>query len=487
MTRASLLDRHHLTDNIMIGRIVIDRRAQIVLRTSYAMAHPHANVGDFEPMLFKSLPVLDKIIQKVRVEPQVAAVFSRVVFVFVQHLLESTGSLIEALATLGGRTDKMFVLGKSYSANVDVMERLRSIGVSVQVNSIPNPGTPFSEAFENDVHKLWELVIRGLPRRGYPIVVIVDDGGHCIKLLPKGLLGRCAVICGVEQTKSGLHRLAIEKPRIPVIDVAFSAAKKFIEAPMIADAIISRLPASSFTAGTKCGVIGLGNVGRALARRLLESGHMVYATDRNRDCSSSVGDTTWCKDVREVLRMSECIFGCTGEDVMTVKDLTGLTGNKVLVSCSSEDREFYSLLARLPKSGQIAKNGKARDIAFNEQRLQVTILNGGYPINFDKSTESVPSTDIQTTRGLLLGGILQSLFGVHRSANVTEQLDPALQQFVVQAWFQLYPSRALSYPTEIINGFKDSRWIGRNSAGTKVSIKLFDSLGSPPLLENLRG
>lgn len=430
-------------------------------------------------MLFKSLPVLDKIVQKVRVEPQATALFSRVVFVCVQHLLESTGSLIEALVSLGARTDKIFVLGKSYSANVDVIERLRSIGVYVRVNTIPNPGTPFSEAFGDDVHRLWELVARSLPRRGYPIVVIVDDGGHCIKLLPQSLLGRGAVLRGVEQTKSGLHRLANEKPRIPVIDVAFSAAKKFIEAPMIADAIISRLPASSFTAATKYGVIGLGNVGRALAKRLLEIGHRVYATDSEHNLSSSVDGATWCDDKHELLKRSTYIFGCTGEDVLDVKHLIGLEGEKVLVSCSSEDREFFSLLEHLRQFGKMIEVGKSGDLTFNLGELKVTVLGGGYPINFDKSKESVPSIDIQTTRGLLLGGILQALFGLHQNGIAQEKLDPAFQRFVVNTWFQLYPLRACLYGGDIADGFQDLGWIRENSAGANVSVRFFDLFGEP--------
>ncbi len=49
----------------------------------------------------------------------------------VQHLLETTGSLIQTLVSLGLNPSNVYILGKAYSSNSSVEERFRRLGTHV--------------------------------------------------------------------------------------------------------------------------------------------------------------------------------------------------------------------------------------------------------------------------------------------------------------------------------------------------------------------
>jgi hypothetical protein len=84
--------------------------------------------------VFPRLPVLDRLIDKFAGGGRP---FEGVGVVCVQHLLETTGSLLEALIRLGVQPEHIFVLGKLYSNCPEVQTRLRSIGVRVMDSRVP--------------------------------------------------------------------------------------------------------------------------------------------------------------------------------------------------------------------------------------------------------------------------------------------------------------------------------------------------------------
>jgi len=82
--------------------------------------------------------------------------------------------------------------------------------------------------------------------------------------------------------------------------------------------------------------------------------------------------------------------------------------DKVFVSCSSEDKEFLSLLR------VIAQNSPAVDpmtdvSCVSYSGSKILVLKGGFPINFDRTPSCVPARDIELTRGLLLGAVYKRL------------------------------------------------------------------------------
>ena len=87
-----------------------------------------------------------------------------------------------------------------------------------------------------------------------------------------------------------------------------------------------------------------------------------------------------------------------------------LIGEKVLISCSSQDLEFRSALLSLNDGnhGPVSQRQLTCEVTVPLSEGKLRILRGGFPVNFDGSRESVPAADIQMTRGLLLGAILQA-------------------------------------------------------------------------------
>jgi len=64
---------------------------------------------------------------------------------------------------------------------------------------------------------------------------------------------------------------------------------------------------------------------------------------------------------------------------------------KTLISCSSEDKEFLSLL-RVINNTSLNVFDPLDDIEYiSEFGAKIHLLRGGFPVNFDNSGESVPT------------------------------------------------------------------------------------------------
>jgi hypothetical protein len=107
-------------------------------------------------MAFPTLPVVENLVRTPT--PEIRERLSRTTLVAVQHLLESTGSLIDALLRLGLCPKNVFVLGKAYSSNPNVAAELRAKGVSVDPGRMGTTPGEFQEVFRRDVVRLWETL-----------------------------------------------------------------------------------------------------------------------------------------------------------------------------------------------------------------------------------------------------------------------------------------------------------------------------------------
>jgi len=107
--------------------------------------------------MFPRLPVISGLERLV--SPNLGKVLQRTLIVACQHLLETTGSLFEALTRSGAHQDRIFVIGKCYSTNQRVVEHLRSLGIDVSPGLVPgSPGHHWASV-EDDVSKLWKRVL----------------------------------------------------------------------------------------------------------------------------------------------------------------------------------------------------------------------------------------------------------------------------------------------------------------------------------------
>lgn len=415
-------------------------------------------------MVFQRLPLLESLVQTRA--PVIEAKFSNTLLVAVQHLLETTGSLFEVLLRLGLRPENTFVLGKAYSSNRKVADRLRACGVSVEHGSLPTRPGGFQDAFRGDVACLWNRVLDVLRTSNCTDVVILDDGGRCISMVPQEVHA-LARVSGVEQTTGGLVYDS-GSPGFRVIEVATSAAKRILESPMISRAVLRRLP--PFVRTGCCGVIGVGNVGSRVISHLLESGREVLTFDRDPSRSRAFPAARTVDSLAELIRGSEIVFGCSGDDVFAGHPtIEWRDGETTLTSCSSEDREFRSLLADASATGCL-KQWTALGVGIIEQgNSRMKILRGGFPLNFDGSSESVPAREIQLTRALLLGGVLQAALcgdGASPEGGSGRMLDPRFQAKAAREWFRMRLAHRADFSLEVVDGSDSEDWIAERSGGS---------------------
>ena len=388
-------------------------------------------------MSFPQLPLLEAIAS--RQSTVIQRRLTQTLLVGVQHLLETTGSLMETLLRLGLRSENTLLLGKAYSSNADVVAELRGRGLLVDKGSLPTKPGGFEEVFRRDVDRLWNRALEKLRSGGYTNLVVLDDGGRCLAKVPQEV-HQLARVAGVEQTTGGLA-WGGDSSELRVVEVATSGAKRVLESPMISRAVLGRLPAVDES--IHWGVVGLGNVGGAIASHLLKSGRTVRCFDHDPRIMETYPAAIRADSFTQVIQDSEIVLGCTGDDLFAEgAAVEWRDGETILVSCSSEDREYRSLLTAAAASGLLEEwtpLGPGR-VRFADTRLR--LLRGGFPLNFDGSRESVPAREIQLTRALLLGGLLQALLcgeGKNSQGESGRMLDPMFQSWTVRAWLQTKP------------------------------------------------
>jgi len=415
-------------------------------------------------LLFARSPLLEDFISHFGMKPDKS--FRDVVVVCVQHLLETTGTLIQALLRLGFQPQNIFVAGKIYSTNVEVKSRIRKLGVFVQSSGIPEYWGYYEDQLRNDVAQMWNVAARHITGNQIRTVIILDDGGCALSSIPDEIISGC-LVTGVEQTMSGITLQTAGRVNIPVVEVAASAAKRFIEPYLIQKALFQRLAKSlrDDRGNRRYGIVGYGNIGRAVSDTLRSFNKEVAVFDTSAEAitTSRSRSITVTKDLRELVERSHVLFGCSGQDVFLNEDWwTGLEGERNFISCSSLDMEFRSLLRSAgqiprPRSGAILRN-----VVLNGE---MTIWRGGFPMNFDQSAESVPLEEIQLTRALLLAGVLQaaSLASVDRKGFSDVPLLSHWQQYIVRRWLSLNSERREWYLPDILRIFDSHEMIEKNS------------------------
>jgi len=388
------------------------------------------------------------------------ATFADSAIVIAQHLLEETGSLIQAVLKKGadGFARNVFVIGKPYSSNVRVLKRIRNLGVHVEgLLSDWNRGA-FESAWHIACQTLWAHVQKHLEANpAISKVLILDDGGMLHRTVPDKVIKTKNVV-GVEQTSKGLE--AAGACTFPVVGVACSAAKKRLEPTIVAETVWRKLETvlPQACAARTMAVCGLGNVGSRLAtfiidkidrqhfgrgptnRRLVlfDSDGAIVKSVMSEPALGGRHTVVSATSLAEVFEQAEVIFGCSGADLTA-----GLQGHldaiddqrtRYLISCSSFDVEFASLL----KKASVSPGIMPFDLAQYENGRGTSFLipQAGFPITFDRAPCAAPIELMQMTRGLLLGGLAQAaeLAEKVNGNNTRVPLDSKWQIAVVEKW-----------------------------------------------------
>jgi S-adenosylhomocysteine hydrolase len=433
------------------------------------------------------LPILADIIARF---PSLRNIGKNTVLLGVQHMLPTTATLFHTFCDhLGFQARDMFFCGKFYSSCDFVEQHLQNFGIQLISTKTPQRPSQYKEQMEESIKALWDQV--GIHLKSNPHiqrVVILDEGGYCLEYMPKFMPYKYEM-ASVEQTRFGFYNKSIDSTLFPTIDVARSAAKKELESPLIAKAIIRRLSeivrVLRITPENIMGVIGNGAIGHALVRHLLAKGYKVLVFDENESAFHGIQHQRCYRvdTIGHLIAAADIVLSCTGRDVSQKADILNAVKNSItLVSCSSQNIEFFSLIKQITQNGFLLEsidNDLSQLVYMNPLGEKISVLENGFPINFDRTPKSDPPSDMALTRALLFAGISQALLvakkpvddGITINRKICYMLDPYIQQFIVKKW--LANESFHDYSQQQIDCFEDINWIKAHSMGTYLENPLF--------------
>lgn len=312
-----------------------------------------------------------------------------------QHLLEPQLEMFKQLISFGFKPQNILVIGKAYSANKEIVEELKALGIKASVPEFVPKSFDIQHA-ENCLNML-----NTLPA-GIKDIVILDDGAELVKIFSEN---QREVLFAVEQTSSGFRKLENLKLNFPVINVARSSIKLEQESPFIARLCFKRIEAyindSKLQKPTVL-VVGLGPIGEAILEIFKDEGLQVEGFDIKHGHSNLVGH------IREI--KPDIVVGATGFNIITEKDLDTLTPDHQFhfISVSSSDREFP--VASFRKTNKIHEDIRYKNFVF---------VNNGFPITFKGNRYEGTPEEIEKTICLLGGSIV---YGILYHSSLTSGL-----------------------------------------------------------------
>jgi S-adenosylhomocysteine hydrolase len=345
---------------------------------------------------------------------------SRTLIVAVQHLYGSTYSMFRAFYELGLDPKNLFVLGKCYSTDPAVFAQLSQEGVHVAEASIQfNSYVAYDLDFDKAVDKFIENILSQVDVTSFEKVIILDDGGHLIHRVLKGFPNGCNLV-GIEQTSSGFNRLKEKPITFPIVNLARAKVKLDHESPLIVKLaqrkLIEKLHKLKFD-HKKLLIIGYGALGTHI-HACLDNKFDVDVFDIKHKRSICQKHELW-----QVLSKYDIIVGCTGETSLTSVDYQYLKKPVVLASTSSTDREFDAVHLR-------RKQPQIFDCHHDITVDGITLLNCGFPVNFDNDYASIDTDDFELTRALLFTSVCQAYLQ-NSQQNEFLELDPAMQLKII--------------------------------------------------------
>lgn len=356
---------------------------------------------------------------------------SNVLLIGCQHILATTHLMLRSLYDFGLNPKNIFLLGKCYSSNRSVWQEMHQDGIQVSpLSFFFESHLAFDSQFCRIAAQFLEYTLSQVDLSKFNKIILVDDGGQLLTLSMEFLKGYKNII-GVEQTTSGYEKIKAGSLQFPVINVARSQAKLIYESPMIADTVVKKalrrmdkLERSS----RKILIIGNGAIGSSIYAAL-KNNYEVQVFDKNLDNNNFNKENFGFDDH---LREADLIIGCTGETSVPFSKHKCLKKKCVLFSASSSDREFDAVHIR-------KKTYNRKNCHEDIEMGGITLLNCGFPINFDGSRNSVPPLKIQLTRALLMSAILQACETSDSSPKIIP-LDIEMQRDLISKYLQLYPA-----------------------------------------------
>ena len=352
---------------------------------------------DTVPQPITNMPLLDWVASHTT-----KSRLSEFIIVVHTHLLPNSFSFFRHLASLVD-FGKIFILEKPYSTVDKTYKDLVKSGcemVQVKIDA----GMPYEFAVKKSTDILWSKIIEERKNGEFKKLLIIDDGGDLWTSIPWDSLNGVP-IAGVEQTQRGITRVENHIKIPPIVSVASSGIKKLVESQFIGSSVVDKLQEKAVLIEKKrVGILGMGSIGQAAAKSLNALGFKVKFYDPNVQ-KNALGLASSCPSMDDLLNSSDIIIGTTGKDSLKGIAFDRVFGNKILASVSSSDIEFASLL-KLAKP--IENAFETREVLLHDN-LVFEILNGGYPLNFDREKNATADEDIVLTWCLMYIGAMQAV------------------------------------------------------------------------------
>jgi len=353
----------------------------------------------------------------------------RYIFIGVQHLTGVAVPLIQAISEAGVPPVRIFLIGKKYSTHQAVYDHLQSLGCNLSaLDRMRDVNNPYEAEVELEIDELLSRVKTLLHESSSLSVLLFDEGGKVIRLLHERYEQIAARFHCVEQTSRGIREIASRCLRCPVVDVARSPAKKEVEAPMIAEAMLSLFDQALNrwnhifpNLERHALVIGYGVIGRNLVRELLKRNYRVsiYETEPDVSQALTMDNISFLESLDSSISAFPIVMACTGSESLIEPHFQQLRDQAILVNCGSSDIEFAAWKYR--GRGRVLYNRTAfQDADFHLRPWEnlycvpngdkvFYLTNGGFPINFSGELDPIAPEKFQLTRALMYAGGLQAI------------------------------------------------------------------------------
>ena len=384
--------------------------------------------------------------------------FQGCLVVGMQHMLGTTVDMFQVMKRLG--LEQAVVGSKLYSDSQICIEAFKKLGYNHVGCQEPTGYGLYNESIVKDIHKIWENALQVIKNRSIDSIIIFDDGADLLLNIPNEIYRLCRskglFLVGIEQTRGGSNRTFFNGLPLPIINVAGAGIKNRFEYQWVAKEVVRILSKDSLynielQLGRKprIGIIGYGVMGHAIVNELSQRAFQISIYDSKAASVSENSAVTHLSNAVVLVSGADVIIGCTGTDVtanQAVFDALHYSSTpKWLVSASSKDLEFNYLLHKYQE--QITQKYCTPDVLQtvvyrNYYGSAISLLRGGFPINFQNTIHSVSPEKIWPTRaGLLLASLMALKYRKALTKTSTVyQLDPWAQMLIYHHYAQIHPA-----------------------------------------------
>lgn len=376
----------------------------------------------------KRMPIVDALVRQHEAEQPLAGHTA----LLIQHQLGNHVPQAKALIRLGLDPRDIYWLDIPYTSHEEVRTELRRLNVPKKNLTVGKYRLLdfYAPHQRLKVQKAIRRLLDDPPER----LLVLDDGSHFLEGATSfaGFSERLKNVAIVEQTTRGLIRMNSNAAlyrvaqTVPIINVAGSKPKNILEPVFIAHAVCSALRKrfkrlKNISSRSRCLILGYGSIGKSVARfvssELKIPRSKIHVFDPRLSRSRIAPFVPWDKSRREPA--FDLVIGCSGRASFFIGDHVYLKDGAVLASASSGSVELSRRdLIELADESQfddieilrddIDLDNVHSDIPIRMVDKHITVLNGGFPINFDGRINCVPSKYIQPTVAMMVMGTIQA-------------------------------------------------------------------------------